>query len=81
MWGLPEFFYGAGIGSWEFFNEPGRHQDSGSCEALRFNLMDMATLESSEAGDEIGIFWLDWADLIYDSALRFLNDGGEIICR
>ena len=36
---LPEFILGAGIGSCEFCIEHGRHQDSGSCEALRFNVV------------------------------------------
>ena len=81
MWGLPEFILGAGIGSWEFFNEPGRHQDSGPCEALRFKLVGLATLESSNAGDEIEIFLSVWADLDFDGALRFFNDVGKIICR
>ena len=46
-----------GLGSWGLLVEPGKHQDSGSCEALRFNLVDMATLVSSNTGDEFGIFY------------------------
>ena len=44
------------MASWGVLLEQGKHQDSGFCEALRFNLVGMATLMSSEAGDEIGIF-------------------------
>ena len=59
--------------------EPGNRQDSGSCEALQFNLVDMVTLVSSNAGDEFGIFLSDWSDLILKIALRFRDDDGENI--
>ena len=53
---LLEVVCASGLGSWVLLVEQGKHQDSGSCEALRFNLVDMDTLESSKAGDEIEIF-------------------------
>ena len=55
------------------------HQDSGSCEASRFNLVGIATLGSSRAGDGFWDFSEDRADLISFSALRFLSDDEEII--
>ena len=45
------------LGSWGLLVGQGKQQDSGSCEALRFNLVDMATLVSSNAGDEFGFFY------------------------
>ena len=47
------------VDSWELLVEQGKHQDSGSCEALRFDLVDIATLLSSDAGNEFGIFLSD----------------------
>ena len=60
----------------EFFQK-----NSGSCEALRFKLVDMATVESSNAVDEIEIFLSVGADFDFDGALRFFDVVGEIICR
>ena len=45
------------VDSWGLLVEQGKHQDSGSCDALRFYLVDMSTLMSSDAGDEFGIFY------------------------
>ena len=52
---LLEVVCALGLGSWGLLVEQGKHQDSGSCEALRFNLVDMATLVSSDAGNKFGI--------------------------
>ena len=46
------------MASWEVLVEQGKHQDSGSCEALRFKLVDKATFGSSDAVDEIEIFFI-----------------------
>ena len=53
---LLEVVCALGLGSWGLLVEQRKHQDSGSCDALRFNLVDMATLVSSNAGDKFGIF-------------------------
>ena len=52
----------------------GRQQDSGSCGALRFKLVDKATFGSSNAVDEIEFFLSDEADLDFDEALRFCDE-------
>ena len=46
------------LDSWGLLVEQGKHQDSGSCKALRFNLVDMATLVSSDAGNKFGILFI-----------------------
>ena len=53
---LLEMFCVSRLGSGELLAEQGKHQDSGSCEALRFNLVDMATLFASNAGSKFGSF-------------------------